>query len=226
MVILASMWLLRILLLSIFAVGCIPLGPPPRDGGSIEVSGREIYWERDDFPLWVVIDDQLPLEHVAATLVAIDSWNTAVGAEVFKPVVRDHSLPAPRTYGYVSVSMKELGTNSNNGNRLLGLARAVLHRGTSHMQASEVWFDLDVSEELLLLVMVHELGHALTLEHDNDCTSVMHPTVVNCGDIPFIRPEDIQRMQAMMRGERIVVPDSPDTMNDVLPEVWRHICTH
>ncbi len=215
------MRVVRFLLLLMFALvasSCVP-NMPPHDGGSIEVRGREVYWESEDFPIWVLIDERMPALYLQATLEAADDWNTAVGEQVFEPIVYDHTRPAPRRSGFIAVSMRDLGLSPRN-TRMLGLARAVLHTGTTHMKVGQVWFDLDLSDEIVLVVMQHELGHALTLEHDNDCDSVMHPQVTQCEPPVHMTLEDRARIRYQMSGRRhVLIP--PEDMA-FLPEVWRY----
>lgn len=200
----------------VVATSCLPQQRPPVDGGSIEINGAEIYWDKADFPLWVLVDDQMPETHIQATFEAANEWNMVVGAQVFRTLRYDHSRPAPRTYGFIAVSMKDLGKTPHN-TRKLGVARAILHENSTRMRASQVWFDLDLDESILLTVMIHELGHALTLDHDDDCTSIMHPTVVTCPS-PGIKDDDVNRIRDMMSGTRVIV--YPEDM-EFLPEVWR-----
>jgi predicted Zn-dependent protease len=197
--------------------------PAPVDGGSVEINGFEVYWLQKDFPLQLFIDSKLPAMHIAATYEAAATWNSELGVKVFEPVVYDLSTPVPSTTGVVTVTMTELG-KSENGNRILGLARLTAYRGSSRIRAVRLWFDTDLSDEVLLIVMTHELGHALTLEHDNDCTSIMHPTVVDCKDTVEIKDDDEARIKGMTR--RTLVFDHPDANVQFIPEVWRQICTH
>ena len=161
------MWILRVLLLIVALVGTSCLPPPPAvvDGGSIQVNSGDLHWESSDFPIWLLIDDQLPLTYQTATLDAANNWNDALGVQVFEAVLYDHSLPAPRQDGFIVVKMKELGASARH-TRLMGLARAHVHKNTSHMRIGQVWFDEDLPRHLLLIIMEHELGHSLTLAHD------------------------------------------------------------
>jgi hypothetical protein len=205
------------------AQGCSPNRPTAVDGGSIKTNGHETYWVEEDFPLWVLIDEHLPDTHIQATIEAVDTWNTELSVQAFEPIIYDHSRTAPRGFGFVVVSMSDLGQSARD-TRILGLARSTLHVGTARMRASQIQFDEGLDETLLLVVMIHELGHALTLEHDNDCGSIMYPSVVNCEGLVAIRPDDLIRVRAMVNGTRAHIPLTQDM--DFLPEVWRHIrCT-
>ena len=207
-------------LLAITVTSCRPFELRPTDGGSITVHGHDTYWESDDFPLWLLIDNTLPDEHITATLEAAAMWNHSVGMQVFEPIVYDFVRPAPRWSGFVSVSMRDLGASSRN-TRVMGVARAVLFEESTHMRASQVWFDEDLDDPILLIVILHELGHSLTLDHDSDCNSVMHPYVVNCTQLVSLLPEDLERIRNM-----ITAAPGPRTYADdmeFLPEVWRHL---
>lgn len=181
-----------------------------------------MYWAEEDFPIWLLIDDRLPETHAQATIEAALLWNQVVGLQVFEPLLFDFSQTPPTNHGLVAVSMRELGQTDHNSRRL-GMARAVMRDGTHRMRASEVWFDTDLDESVLLTVMLHELGHALTLDHDNDCGSIMHPTVVSCEGSPQITEEDIHRIRNMVNGTHVV---SERVHMDFLPPVWRDSCNH
>lgn len=214
--------LFLLLILTTVAVSCGAVQSSPQDGGSITKNGQELYWTGDDFPLWLLIDDQLPPMHAQATIEAALLWNAEVGDQVFEPLLYDFSRSAPNDHGLVVVSMRELG-QTDRDTRRLGMARAVTREGTHHMRASQVWFDTDLDDSVLLVVMLHELGHALTLDHDNDCGSIMHPTVVSCEGSVQMTPEDIHRIRSMMDGTRAL---GPQVRMEFLPEVWRDTCTH
>lgn len=169
------------------------------DGGSIEVDGQKLYWEEEDFPIYVLIDQDLSINHTFAAMTAAYKWNGEVGQEVFKPKVYDLSTPAPRTYGFVAVSMKQLGETNRNTSKL-GLHKAILHEDTTHMKASEVFYDSDdIEKDEYVKVMVHELGHALTLDHDpGDRRSIMYPQIHS--DTMYIMPDDEDRVRSMVLG--------------------------
>ncbi len=158
-----------------------------------------MYWVEHDFPLWVFIDKDMSELHVQTTLSACDAWNNTVGVRVFEPLLWDYALPLPRDVGVVGVSIRELGRRD--GEILNGLHRGLYHEGTQHRRASMIWFDDDLEDEFLEVVMIHELGHALTLDHDENPRSVMHPHVAQMPMPVFIMPEDAERIRRMAEGE-------------------------
>jgi hypothetical protein len=182
-------------LLFLVIPGCRPL-PPPVDGGFITYRGKMVYWEPKDFPLYVAVDDNMTPEQIDAALSAAYIWNDNLGVEAFKPVVHAFSEPLPRNYGFVLVSVKDLDNTSLGS--LNGMHQGHYHPRSVHRAYSEVWYDEDLKPDVLELVMVHELGHALCLDHDNDLRSVMHPHVVSMKSPIFIMPDDLYYIRHMI----------------------------
>lgn len=211
-----------LLVLGLFTFGCLVNHPPILDGGSIQVNGYIAFWEADVFPLWLVIDDQLPPSHITATYSAAARWNDEVDIQVFEPVLWDLSVAAPRTFGFVVVSMRELGEDLQT-RRILGLAHSHVYTGTGRMYFSEVWFDNDLDEDRLQIVMEHELGHTLTLAHDeNDCRSLLHPRVTNCPPPIYIMPDDLDRIRLMTLGAYSSGTFAPQVRAySFLPDTWQ-----
>ncbi len=212
-----------LLLVSLFTFGCLAHRPPVLDGGSIQINGQVVYWESASFPLWLLIDDQLPPSHITATYDAVDRWNDEVGIQVFEPVLWDLSVAAPRTSGFVVVSVRELGESQHRQGRVLGVAQNHVYTGTGRMHSSEVWFDEDLHESRLLIVMEHELGHSLTLAHDeDDCRSLLHPSVVNCPPPTYIMPDDLDRVRLMTLEVHVSNEDAPSApLYSFLPDMWQ-----
>jgi predicted Zn-dependent protease len=174
--------------------------PPVQDGGSLKREGADVYWVANDFPLLVLIDDTLPQIYVEATFEAVAEWNSDLGVTVFEPHVYDFTTPAPRMYGVVIVSIDELGESAKNDDTdVWGLHSGHFYEGSAHRQYSWVWYDYDAPDHVLKFVMVHELGHALTLGHDpGDLFSIMYPYITDVMYEAEIRPDDALRILRMV----------------------------
>lgn len=209
-----------------FTFSCGASTPMPLDGGLLKHHGRNIYWTASDFPIYILIDDQLDDTLVSSIDLAVYEWNYQVGFSLFVTDIYDFREPAPRTSGFIAVSQKDLGKSPRNPEaNVLGLASPYLHESSSHIKAVQVWYDDSITADNALLIMLHELGHALGLAHDNDCSSIMHPHVVNCSSPEIvIKEEDITRIRNMrFRTHR----EFQISNISQLPENWRHVrCTH
>ena len=83
--------------------------------------------------------------------------------------------------------------------------------------ASMVWFDIDLEDESLEVVMLHEMGHTLTLQHDpGNPKSVMHPYVSVMPQPVYIMPEDVDLIRHMVRGETVYVTSPVDSQHMVI----------
>jgi len=186
-----------LLCLGLFSVGCHHT-PALVDGGSIQHRGADVYWSSEDFPLWVFVDDDMDVEHINSVIASCELWNHTLGVQVFEPVVWDFERTLPRTEGVVAVTISQLGVDGRA--TVNGLHRGSYYDGTSRKRASMIWFDEDLETASLDTVITHELGHALTLDHDNNPRSIMHPNVTQMVQPTFIMPEDVVRIQNMVRG--------------------------
>jgi len=196
--------LLRILLitLSCLLLPSCHVTTSVHDGNILRHLGQDVYWVAEDFPLLLLVDDQMPVEHLEATIDAGEVWNEAVGTRVFDIRIVDFSRAISRTHGVVSVSIKELGLTDRD-TEIYGLHRGHHYPFTSHRQYSWVWYDEDLPDSLLERVMVHELGHALALAHDhNDRGSVMYPTISVSSGPRDIQLDDIYIVLGMVLDDR------------------------
>ena len=94
-------------LLLVFLCAC-PRTQPPRDGGSVEYLGVPTYWEAAEFPLTIVISNEVSSETALATYIAAEVWNETVARDVFEVERRDFSQPAGRVCGFIAVSQRDI----------------------------------------------------------------------------------------------------------------------
>jgi hypothetical protein len=154
----------------------------------------------EDFPLHVYIDDTMDQKKVESVFRATDQWNWAVGNVVFVPMAYTLTADPLRNHGFITITEAELG-KSGNGGSVHGDQIGFFYEGTSHRMMAQVRFDDDLQDSLLDEVMIHELGHALCLQHDkDDIRSIMYPYVGERSGHLFIMPDDIMRIRLMMAG--------------------------
>lgn len=188
---------IAVLFFSLFVSACSCVKSTPLlDGGSITRNGRDLYWVDSDFPLYVIIDDTMFPDYIEDTILAVDTWNHELEVPAFYPILSSNVIYQPRS-GYINVTMQDLRPNYN------GLHEGHVHEDTEHMKMSNVWLDVELFGEEILIVATHELGHALTLEHDHDHRSVMHPNVLDMPNKVYIMPDDVERIRRMILEQRV-----------------------
>lgn len=145
-------------------------------------------WYTTNFPLHVVMDESLTPMQVEAVRLAVRRWNVAVGARVFRdPVVVSwtHEALNGHLAGYVGVTSRHIPGGH------LGQAHWTVYRHTpDRMRHVLVVLNPDLSQAVTHNVVVHELGHALGLAHDEDPSSVMY--VQSSDKARIISDEDLE----------------------------------
>lgn len=137
-------------------------------------TGQELTWDRSLIPLSVVTDGALP-----ETQTAIDLINSQVGCDLLE--FSDEKDSAPNIFISAESTMSS-GT---------GRGGATWHVRDSRGMRARI--DLYGTGELTLRVIVHELGHALGLDHDSFTGSIMYPTQTDTKGLQFIRLTDPDR---------------------------------
>jgi hypothetical protein len=101
------------------------------------------------------------------------TWNAAVGSKVM--AVTRRQAPSPNLIVVTDQPASPLGQILPNGGKCIGFTQIY---GT----LSAVTLDRGLNRCKLLAAAVHELGHAMGLEHEDDVRSIMNPVLVNCDE--------------------------------------------
>lgn len=199
-------WLILFcLLLACDGDSCTPISS---DGGSLTTpSGAPYYWDSYAFPIPLHVDSTQSKEFRNAIRDSVSHWEEITGEDLFTiNLVSPNALEVlgiPMR-GVIGVSISELGKNMSgktiNGQNETTLYRDDLGGDMGRIYGCIVYLDEDLKEEDYLAVMIHELGHALTLDHDENEDSLMYYAATKDPDAT-ITQEDIERVRRMKRNE-------------------------
>jgi len=157
------------------------------------------YWQPDDFPLEVYIDDNIEPSVVVDIMQAASRWNERIGEDVFTYQLASADDIASLTgRGYVTVVVEDFPTKF-----WIGFA----HRkwdGANHMKCVNITISPKTPYNDVYFVALHEFGHALNLGHDvDDKKSIMYPKVASFKSpyIMRIRNDDANAVRDELFGE-------------------------
>lgn len=140
------------------------------------------------------MDVTIDPHYIRGTQAAVAHWNSIVGMRLLyvTPHLGDTWEPA----NCIDVRERDLG-GSDLHTRLWGLNSPTVARD-GRIIRSLVEFDEDLPDEVIFEIALHEFGHALGLQHDEDHpNSIMFPYVSRDGS-QRIQQEDIEAIRQMV----------------------------
>lgn len=146
-------------------------------GFRITRSGRKSKWRREDIPITILVHhtarDWLPMMQNAVNI-----WNRMADCELFYPEVL---LTKEDIFKYTETSTSPTGTfipvfqHYASGDPHTNFEAI---DGTGQLTASSVWMVKgSMTKKIAVLISMHELGHVLGLDHDEDPSSLMYPKI-------------------------------------------------
>ena len=166
---------------SFFLLSCVELGYPVQDLYSCNIPVLNYDYWYNSFPLRLSIGDRFNREEVRDIEDAIEIWNEQTRLNLFE--IDDEGTSKnliQKEYFYMqdylyddefSLGPKKWGVTL--------LKHGVIANNIDHFRI--VIFEENYSDVDFLSLVIHELGHALTLNHVSDKRSIMYP-MLKSGD--------------------------------------------
>jgi len=151
--------------------------------------GNSILWK--EYPVLVTIDSSLSLEEKNNIINSINRWNLIAENEIFTYQFAPNSVGSGVWITNCNLEISEDGT------RILGRINRFfdldLNGQPTHIKFANICILENLNSDYWNVVIFHELGHALSLNHDLNSNSVMYlyaiheEQIIEEQDILFVR---------------------------------------
>lgn len=184
---------------SIFLVACGPY----KDGGYLMYNGMRQHWNKEDFPVKVIIDTNLTKSQKEDFVDAVEEWNEEVGGDVPVFVIEYKDLSSGEKQPCATMTIQEADIHApphDRPEKADAYHTSRLYTKDARFCRGFIYVDYDAESYIYTPLMVHELGHGLGLAHDTDNRfSIMYPTI---NFFPQdITKEDIKKIIEMKNGQ-------------------------
>lgn len=178
------------LLFIFFIIGC----QTDYDNEEVTLKGFDTFWENVEkpFPIDIVILKEAQAARIETSLIedALIEWNDVLGAQYFnEKIVENYSKHKTCNKIYFDFVEQHVLPNNSTGGEIMVIYNCYLYiRLTNDLRRPG-------SYGILYNVILHELGHSLGLNHNEDTNSIMYETAIN--ESQSIADEDIEIVHAV-----------------------------
>jgi len=158
--------------------------------------GTPVRWNYDSLPITIVVSPTFDQFETEAIQQSVNYWNEVVGREIFVMTI---GLSNDIYFVDDVITITEHDLTNDCGRHFLGLTTrrriydivgVPLLYDSAHIEIH----DKHVHNSSYIRTIVHELGHAIGLFHDDNIGSVMYPSILD-GEW-FIEPEDLEYIRS------------------------------
>lgn len=146
------------------------------DLGFMMRDGCELKWDRGDIPVPCFHTKDLPEEYLVAFERGRKRASDLLGFQITSSCV---PWSLQEVFEEVPAGIVYLRVKNASESVLVAQTRHLYDKRSGRILSAEVIFAFELDPTYLDVVVLHEFGHVLGLEHDRERSSVMHPTVVD-----------------------------------------------